>query len=229
MLIFDMDGTLTESSEQIDEDFREYLVKVFSSNPCAIVSGADYESIKNQLGYNLCYHAKWVFACNSAHVLKLGVTKYKSDWKLKPSVRNYLQNYLRDSGFPHRTGKHFDDRIGMCNFSVLGRGASKELRRHYIAWDIATKEREHIAKKINTKFNGVVARVAGETGIDLMHTNMSKAKVLDWVEKDAIKFFGDKMKKRGNDFPLASKLNPDQCFPVNGWHETHQRLLDLGF
>lgn len=229
VLIFDMDGTLTASSEKIDEDFGKYLLRVFKSNSCAIVSGADYESIKNQLGFDLCYHAEWIFACNGAHVIKNGVTQHKSNWELKRSVRNYLQNFLRDSDFPHRTGKHFDDRIGMCNFSVLGRGATKEQRRHYIAWDIATNERQHIAKKINTKFNGVVARVAGETGIDLMHNNMSKAKTLDYLEKDSVKFFGDKMKKGGNDFPLANKLDPEQCFPVNGWQDTYQRLVELGF
>ena len=75
----------------------------------------------------------------------------------------------------------------------------------------------------------MVARVAGETGIDLMHNNMSKAKTLDYLEKDSVKFFGDKMKKGGNDFPLANKLNRDQCFPVEKWQDTHQRLVELGF
>ena len=229
MLTFDMDGTLTESSEKINEDFGKYLLRVFKSNPCAIVSGADYESIKNQLGFDLCYHAKWIFACNGAHVIKSGVTQHKSNWELKRSVRNYLQNYLRDSDFPHRTGKHFDDRIGMCNFSVLGRGATKQQRRHYIAWDIATNERQHIAKKINTKFNGVVARVAGETGIDLMHNNMSKAQVLKYIDKDTINFFGDKMEKGGNDYPLAKQLDPQRCLEVENWNDTHDLLVRLGF
>ena len=229
ILIFDMDGTLTNSSEKIDKSFKKYLIKVFSQNQCAIVSGASYENIKKQIGCHLCYSAKWVFACNGAHVVQNGVTKHKSDWTLKRSVKGYLQNYLQDSAFPHRTGKHFDDRIGMCNFSILGRNASKEQRRHYVAWDTTTKERKNIAAKINKNFINLVARVAGETGIDLMPSNMSKAVVLNYVEQNSVKFFGDKMEKEGNDYPLANLLNKNQCYPVKSWKDTHRILCDLGF
>lgn len=229
ILIFDMDGTLTNSSERINKSFQKYLIKVFSQNNCAIVSGASYESIKKQIGCHLCYSSKWVFACNGAHVVQNGVTKHKSDWALKRSVKGYLRNYLQDSAFPHRTGKHFDDRIGMCNFSILGRNASKDQRRHYVAWDTTTKERRNIAVKINKNFTNLVARVAGETGIDLMPSNMSKAVVLNYVEKNSVKFFGDKMEKEGNDYPLANLLNKNQCYPVKSWEDTYRILCDLGF
>ena len=31
MLVFDMDGTLTESKSKINEDFAKYLTKIFKS------------------------------------------------------------------------------------------------------------------------------------------------------------------------------------------------------
>lgn len=229
MLVFDMDGTLTESKSKIDQDFAKYLTKIFKSTDCSIVTGADYDSVKNQLGFELCYHVKWVFACGGAHVIQNGLTKYKSKWQCKPVIKRFCENFVRDSDFPHRTGNHFDDRIGMCNFSVVGQGASKTERRHYIAWDLATNERKNIAKKINDKFTGVVARVAGETGIDITHQNISKAKIIEYYNKDKLKFFGDKIKKGGNDYPLAKVLKPYQCFEVKNWQHTQELLRDMGF
>tara|TARA_R100000734_G_scaffold15766_1_gene11914 strand:- start:767 stop:1474 length:708 start_codon:yes stop_codon:yes gene_type:complete len=222
--VFDMDGTLTESSCKIDVGFKKFLMQFFENNSCAIITGAEMQSIIFQLSADLVSKAEWLFACNGEHIVHKGKTIFKGRWILKPSAKRYLENFVRDSSFPYRTGYHFDDRIGMCNFSVLGRNATPEQRRHYIAWDIATNERQNIAKKFNNRFNNIKARVAGETGIDITHSHAGKASLLKYINKEEVKFFGDKMDRRGNDFPLANRLQKSQRFPVTNWKDTYSLL-----
>lgn len=224
--IFDVDGTLVESSENIDPSFGKFLHKFFLENKCYIVSGAAYQTTLRQLGHEVCMSAQYMINSGGGHVLRQGKEIYTAQYRMKPFHRKYLRNFLEGSQFPFKTGNHFDDRIGMCNFSILGKNYSAKERKQYIAWDMVTDERKNICRKFNKKTNGnVIARVAGQTGIDVTPHWVSKENTLKYIDDpDTAVFFGDKTKKGGNDYPLAKHL--EHVHQVNDWRETYELLSE---
>ena len=65
---------------------------------------------------------------------------YYSNWELPIEVKQWLNFKLEHSPFPLRTGLHFENRTGMCNFSVVGRKANPEQRKEYFYYDCKSKE-----------------------------------------------------------------------------------------
>lgn len=223
--IFDVDGTLVDSSLSIDNEFGKFLRNFFINNKCYIVTGASYTTTLRQLGSEICNAAEYMINCGGSHIHKKGREIFASQWTLSQSKKRYLENFLRSSQFPYKTGNHFDDRVGMCNFSILGRNTSFKQRKDYVAWDLVTNERAEICKKFNLRFKKEIARVAGETGIDISHSEISKAVMLKYLDdvKTAV-FFGDKTEKGGNDYPLAKKL--DYVHQIDNWHQSFELLLE---
>ena len=58
--IFDVDGTLTDSRQQIDLSFEAYMIKFCCNYDVYIVTGSDREKTVDQLGLDICYRAKRV-------------------------------------------------------------------------------------------------------------------------------------------------------------------------
>jgi hydroxymethylpyrimidine pyrophosphatase-like HAD family hydrolase len=170
--------------------------------------------------------AEYMINSGGGHVSKRGKKIYTSQFELKKFHRKYLENFLHGSNFPFKTGDHFDDRIGMCNFSILGKNYSEIQRKKYIAWDMVSGERKNICSKFNNKMEGkAVARIAGQTGIDISDSSTSKKNALKYLnEPDTSVFFGDQTQKGGNDYPLARNL--DHVHQVNDWRETYELLLE---
>lgn len=224
--IFDVDGTLVESSENIDPSFGKFLHKFFLENECYIVTGAAYQTTLRQLGHEICMAAQYMINSGGGHVLRQGKEVFASKFQLKPFHRKYLRNFLEGSDFPFKTGDHFDERIGMCNFSILGKNYTAKQRKQYIAWDMVTNERKNICSKFNKKMDGkAIARVAGQTGIDISHHSVSKKNTLQYLDDtDTSVFFGDQTQKGGNDYPLAQNL--DNVHQVTDWRDTFSLLQE---
>ena len=224
--IFDVDGTLVESSLGIEPSFRKFLHNFFLNNKCYIVTGAANQTTVRQLGNDICMAAQYMINSGGGHVSKHGKQIYTSQFELKKFHRKYLASFLHGSNFPFKTGDHFDDRVGMCNFSILGKNYSAIQRKQYIAWDMISGERKTICSKFNNKMKGnVVARIAGETGIDISHSSITKKKTLKYLhDPNTAVFFGDQTQKGGNDYPLAQSLY--HVHQVNDWRETYDLLLE---
>jgi len=224
--IFDVDGTLVESSLGIEPSFRKFLHNFFLNNKCYIVTGAAYQTTVRQLGNDICMAAEYMINSGGGHVLKQGREISKSCFTLSKFNKKYLEGFLHSSKFPFKTGHHFDERVGMCNFSILGKNYSAIQRKQYIAWDTVSGERKNICSKFNNKMGAkAVARIAGQTGIDISHSNISKKKTLKYLhDPSTAVFFGDQTQKGGNDYPLAKNL--DHVHQVNDWRETYDLLLE---
>ena len=76
------------------------------------------------------------------------------------------------------------------------------------------------------KFPGIIAQVAGETGIDIFENGKDKSQVAEWLPHP-ITFFGDNMQVGGNDYSLAAKLKGytgSKSIQVNSWKDTFRCL-----
>lgn len=221
---FDVDGTLTPSRSLIDEDFRKEFLEFAKTNEVCLVTGSDYPKTLEQLGKEIIDSCKFVFNCCGNEVRVKDEIKSQSLWKPSGVLLLTLEHLKRTSGFSVRTGKHIENRIGMINFSVVGRNATKEQRAMYVDWDTATNERNEFAKEIRKLFTDLDCSIAGETGLDIYPRGKDKSQVREWIENKLV-FFGDRCEPGGNDYPLAKVA--DTVYNVKDWQETRQILKSL--
>ena len=227
--IFDVDGTLTPSRQRITKEFNTFFIDFCYKKNVYLVTGSDYDKTYEQLGETICYLAKRIYNCSGSYVTEKGKVIHQSEWVLPDDAKNFLTEKMEESRFDIRTGLHFEDRPGMCNYSIVGRNANTFQRGIYAAWDVKTNERMNIAREFNNLFPKITAKVGGETGIDIFPIGNDKSQIVrDFDKDDIIYFFGDKMNDEGNDYPLKEKLIEDnynaQFIEVTCWQDTFDVL-----
>lgn len=233
--VFDVDGTLTPSRMKMDPSFQKFFLEFAKNNECFLITGSDYEKTIQQVGKEICETVITVWNCCGNSVWQKGIEVYKSPWVLPDHIYYWLKFKLRESKFGLRTGGHIEQRPGLVNFSVVGRNCTLGERKLYRQWDEEHNERKRIAKEFNIAFSnddsGIVAQVAGETGLDIMPIGADKRQVAMSLFGPTT-FFGDKMDVGGNDYPLAQELkqrDDNICVHVKDWKDTHRYLLGLTY
>jgi phosphomannomutase len=229
LILFDVDGTLTPSRGQIDPDFKHWLMTQLRY-PYQLITGSDPEKTIEQVGHDLWASCK-TYNCAGNHVFDHGNEIYKSSWTIPADLEWILGGKLIASQWNTRTGRHFEHRVGLCNFSVVGRNATPEQRHAYFKWDQQQGERIQIAQLINHCWPEVEATVAGETGIDIYAKHTGKDQIINQiVQQEPVHFFGDRQDPNGNDYRLAQAIltnNIGMCYHVKDWQHTWQLLKDL--
>ena len=198
--IFDVDGTLTPSRQQIDFDFLNFLLDFANRNDVYLVTGSDRPKTIEQIGKDLYFACKRVYNCSGSDVYEKDILIYRDEWSLPSDAEEFLMDELHHSKFPIRTGNHIETRPGGVNFSVLGRGSEViiEERQEYVKWDINTGERRGIAERFKKKFPEIGCQVGGQTGLDISPLGCDKSQILrDFEPQDTIYFYGDKIKGGG--------------------------------
>ena len=228
--IFDVDGTLTDSRQQIDLSFEAFMIKFCCQYDVYLVTGSDREKTVEQVGLDVCYRAKRVYNCSGADVYEKDVNVYKSDWTISDEVKKFLQDELDYSQFPIRCGNHIEERPGGINFSILGRGEGVNLadREEYVKWDRNTGERVLIADRLKNQFPNLNVQIGGQTGLDISDNDKSQI-LRDFSLDDDIHFFGDMMQEGQNDYPLAKAVDNlgGTNYIVSSWQDTYKKLKDL--
>lgn len=225
--LFDVDNTVTPTRGKIDPEFEELLLSNVEN--VRFVTGSDPEKTRYQLGGDL-WENTIVYQCCGNHVFHYGEEYYKNPWILPIEIKLFISGFLHSSGFYPKTGEHYEDRVGMCNFSIVGRRATAEQRAEYVKWDNLTNERETIAKAIREAYPEVNATIAGDTGIDIYEHGKGKEQVLNYWFDSGIYFFGDRTLPGGNDYDLAQailKKDIGKVFQVDSWEETYSIVKEL--
>jgi len=207
--IFDVDGTLTPSRQEIDPDFEKYMIEFSNENDVYLVTGSNREKTIEQIGDTLFHAAKRVYNCSGSDVYEGDLNVYRDEWDVPEDVEEFLMDELHHSKFPIRTGTHVEKRPGGINFSVLGRGQGVVLeeRDEYVKWDRTHHERKNMAIKIKNRFPDLEVQVGGQTGLDISPLGRNKGQILrDFSKEDFIYFYGDMMDEGQNDFPLADAI-----------------------
>lgn len=232
--IFDVDGTLTPSRKTAEPEFREFFLEFCKTHDVYLVTGSDRPKTVEQLGDEIMAAIQRSYNCSGCETWNsAGELIHASDWILPENVREWLQEQLDSSRFGHafRAGKHFEQRQGMLNFSIVGRNANNEQRYFYNEYDEATGERERIAREFNRAFPELQATVGGITGIDIAPRGSDKSQILRDFGDEQLYFFGDDMESEtGNDYSLMTSIvdgNRGVCYSINNWTETWDILKNI--
>lgn len=221
-LIFDVDGTLTESRQKIDPFFLYELEGLAKNHSIFLATGSDYAKTEEQLGSDfLENHVFYSFNCSGNSIWRQGKEAHRSKWNPPQEILDWLQAAVDASEFSDKAGNHIELRPGMVNVSIVGRAASPEQRLKYQAYDLSNKERLQLVDQFNDLFlvkYSISAQVAGVTGFDIFPEGCDKAQILEYFEGIPIVFFGDDTQPGGNDYSLAKAIR-DRALPGDGVYD----------
>jgi len=231
--VFDVDGTLTRSREKINPDFEEFFLNWMKDKDVILLTGSDRQKTIEQVGERIWNNS---YACMQScgnHIFQKGSEVYRNEWEADSDLLLLLEDFLQQSKFKVRTSNHIEHRIGLLNFSIVGRDCSQAEREQYYRWDNENKERLDFAEEIMNIFPDVEASVGGQISIDIHPLGANKGQAKQWIldkfeDRAVIHFFGDKMLKGGNDYDLAKILEkPHKKYSVRNWNDTYKFLKEI--
>lgn len=230
---FDVDGTLTPSRLKMDLKFQEFFLDFCKNNYVYLVTGSDKDKTIEQVGEEVWNTAAGCLQSCGNHIFVEGEEVYRNNWEPNEDLIELLESFLKISKWRTQTSNHIERRIGLVNFSVVGRDCTQEQRDEYGKWDDGYGERLEFAKIINKSFPELEASVGGQISIDIHPRGANKSQAKKWIlnkhknTKTIIKFYGDKTMKGGNDYDLANILkSPHKVFQVKDWQETQSLLKE---
>ena len=225
--LFDIDGTLTPPRQKMDEDFARFFLQFAKDNVVYLTTGSDRPKALEQVGEDIMAACNGVFTCCGNEFWEGDKLVYEREFYPSGKLVSFLQSCVDDSKFPTKAGRHFEQRKGMLNFSVVGRNATLEERAKYSEWDKRKHEREEIACTILAErrlFGNVDVAIGGEISIDIYPVGRDKSQSVVTVRQLhalPIVFMGDKMEAGGNDSPAAKALREgDIACDVTSWQMT---------
>jgi len=214
LILFDIDGTLTESRKIIQQDMIDILNRITQKKDLDIgfVGGSDLSKQIEQLGEENFGLFKWRFSENGLMTYKdnelihkksiideLGEEKYKK-------LINICLLVLSETETPVKRGNFIELRNGMINISPIGRSCNQKERDEFYELDKLKKIRETVINRIKELFleDILTFSIGGQISIDIFPNGWDKTYCLKFVENlyDKIYFFGDMTQLGGNDYEI---------------------------
>lgn len=233
LLLFDIDGTLTEARKAIKQNMIDCLKKSSSYDDIdlATVGGSDLPKAREQLLSAIDF-LKFTFTENGLVYLdekkelhKVNkITNYLGHEKLNEFI-NFCLKYIADLDIPIKTGTFIELRTGLLNVSPIGRNCSQEERDAFVVYNKEHKVletfREAVVKKFAEKFNLEIS-IGGQISFDVYPKGWDKRYCLQFIEKlyDNIIFFGDKGYLGGNDYEIITNDRITRGIKVKNPEET---------
>ena len=211
VFVFDMDGTLTPPRLPMTQEFADVFLPWQSTHRCFIATGSDYPKVQEQLPARVIAAFTGIY-CAMGNLLKShGKTVYQHSFQADPALFEKLEFYRQNTRYPGALFPNYiEKRIGMVNFSVLGRNCPYTAREHYQSWDKTSHEREHIKEELSALFPQYNFAIGGSISLDIVPKGKGKEQIARHLRQtypgEKIVFFGDKTFPGGNDYELADAL-----------------------
>jgi len=238
ILLFDVDGTIAESSQKISAEMKDKMTELKNNGyELGIVGGGRYEKILEQLDGLVLDH---IFAESGCVYYKNNELVYKKSIRnhwLYPNINLIIKkalHYLSQVDY-QITGHFVDLRNGIIYLSLIGMAATLDERATFLKLD---KENEYKLKLLHILQNmtvelgiqkDLVVLEGGSVGIGIYPTEWDKKQVLeslDQAEYNEIHYFGDKYEPSGNDYHLLHHSRV-KGHPVNSPEECLEILSSL--
>lgn len=222
--IFDMDGTITPARLPMTEDFAQRFEPWCASHSTFIATGSDFKKVQEQLSPAVINAFSGIY-CSMGNILwAKGQELYRNDFAPLPSLLQKLEEYRNNTAYPGPLFDNFiEPRVGMINFSVLGRDCPYEERLKYGAWDNEHHERLKIKQELQALYPDYDFAVGGTISIDITPKGKGKEQIAKHLRAsypdEELIFFGDRTLPGGNDYELAQallRLSNTQVVQVSG-------------
>ena len=228
--LFDVDGTLTPSRLPIDPDFKSFFFNWIKNKSVYLITGSDKEKTIEQIGLEIWKNVTRAYQSCGNQVWENGKLISERPFPLTEKLNLFFQKTLSQTIWKNKFGNHIEERVGLINFSTIGRNCPQKEREEYYQWDNKIKERKNICEQLMNEFPELEASVGGQISIDIHPKGANKSQVLNDIS-GKIYFFGDKTEKGGNDYPIIERLNQEKremkIFTVSNPKETLEILRKL--
>lgn len=207
LFLFDVDGVLCDRGQKIDLEFKQWFTNWTEHKQFFFLTGSGREKTIDQLGSDLVYKTRISYHCMGNNIWIDDKEVCINQFTLTDKELQFMEDYVRRSSFPKKTGYHIDVRKGSVNFSVVGRNATEDDRRMYVAHDKVYQDRKTFIRLFTQKFPRFEAYLGGDVSVDICLESCNKQQVLTLLmPNDKLYFFGDRCYPLGIDYPLASKF-----------------------
>lgn len=224
--LFDLDGTLSESREKVGEDVAAVLEQLSKESKIGIVSGSGIDFIAEQIDGVFSEEFMqdlMIMPCNGTQRFQWRNGEYECVYSVnmidelgRVNYADILARLLREqyrfmmdsNASLDCTGKFFDYRGSMLNWSPMGRNGNKETRKTFMKYDKENNYRTEVIEGILKYFGSqqirATVKLGGDTSFDIYPDGWDKTYCLRHVESDMrdIYFFGDRCFPGGNDYEL---------------------------
>ncbi len=218
LVAFDLDGTLADSKQAIDQEMSGLLSRLLQVAIVAVISGGDWPQFEQQLVGNLpkgIDFARLVLLPTSGTKLY----RYDESWQraygelFSEAERAHILRTLNDTvsaaglSSDRSWGEKVEDRGSQITFSGLGQQAPLDAKR---AWDPDFSKRKRLQAALGPLLPGFAVNVGGSTSIDITREGVDKAYGIRKLAEatgvpvaDMI-FVGDALYPGGNDYPVRA-------------------------
>jgi phosphomannomutase len=204
IVVFDIDGTLTENGRVITEEVKETLQKLRQITTVGVISGGTLDQVGYRLGPNFMQEYDYVFAensCQTYHQAKV-VDPYDMESILTRKelmeLINWALVYIANLDLPLKRGNFIDYRNSLINISPAGRWISEDTsaREEWIAFDRKHGIRKKMVDDMKSKFghwNKLSWVIGGNSGFDVFPRGWDKSLVHRFTAKyEHYYYFGDR-------------------------------------
>lgn len=232
--VFDMDGTLTPPRQPMTKEFAESFLEWQKTHKSYIATGSDMKKIEEQLPDFIINSFTGLYTSMGNVLTAKGNIVYQNNFTPDDKLFTILENFRNQTKYTGQLySNYIEERIGMINFSVLGRDCPYSAREQYSSWDKDNREREKIAEILRSEFPDYEISVGGSISIDITPNGYGKGQIARHLRKqypdEEIMFFGDKTFKGGNDYELAHELSlmdNTKVVQVENYTEVMKRLTE---
>ena len=244
LLLFDVDGTLVDSGNEIDKFMITTLKKLKSLGyHIGIVGGGNINKILKQMKDKICFH-HYFSECGCVYYENTSNNELKLEKIYEKNIRHHKQylsidklikqslNFLSKVEYT-LTGNFIDLRTGIIYISLIGMSANEYEREYFKKYDSKHNIRQQLlhilretSKSLNIK-NEVSILEGGSVGIAIYPCEWDKVQVLSSLTQyKEIQYFGDKYKEGGNDHDI---IHHEKVIghKVDNKHDTYALLKNI--
>jgi phosphomannomutase len=210
IFLFDVDGTLAESCQMIDDTMIAYLTKLSKYGLLGIVGGGTIDKIRSQIEPCLDLF-KYIFAESGGSVYCDGILFHQNHIRLHPSyksidkLKKHSLKYIASQEYD-LVGTFIDQREGLIYISLIGIQANLDERNYFMNLDNIHKYRETLLNQLNEMNDdpNIEINYGGAVGLGIAPKEWNKSQVLQYISYKNIYYFGDRYLPNGNDYPLLT-------------------------
>lgn len=240
LIVFDLDGTLTESKSDMDEEMAGLLRKLLEKKMVAVIGGGEYKTFQKQFLAKLDASPELlknlsIFTATATVFYKYGAAGWEEVYRQslsneeKEKVSAAFEKTFQELDYKHPEityGEPIEDRETQITFSALGQAAPLEAKEKWNKENPDIRARmEEILQKL---LPDMEVKVAGLTSIDATRKGVDKGYGIRQMEKylgvpiNEMLFVGNDFSREGND--EAALRTGVLCFEVEGVEETKELI-----
>jgi len=253
IVLFDMDGTLTEPREEFDKRLLQPLRELSNYADIGILTGSDLDYVNQQLDLLIRFselrYKIHLLPCNGTkHLLPPKSSNEEFEMVHEMDMEKHLgtscfrqlmmllcsqqETMCYNDDLP-LTGHFISYRGSTVNWCPIGRNANNTQRQKFVEIDNSTsptlrqKEMDKIKYKINLRCSKeVMVALGGETSFDIYPNGWDKTYALKHFPNHTCWFVGDRCGEGGNDKEIYDLLKQqDRGFWVKNTEDTADVIM----